>query len=74
MLQPFSMNSTASQSSSSGCEGFLPLRPKSKTLSTRGLPKCRIQMWLTATRAVSGFMGCVIHSARARRRPVLVLG
>jgi hypothetical protein len=33
---------------------------------------CRIQMWLTATRAVSGLRGSVIHVASARRRPVLV--
>ena len=54
MLQPLSMNSTASQSSSAGCVGALPLRPKSKTVATSGAPKCRSQMWLTATRAVSG--------------------
>ena len=34
MLQSRSMNSAASQSSSAGCDGGLPLRPKSKTLGT----------------------------------------
>jgi Na+-driven multidrug efflux pump len=33
---------------------------------------CRIQIWLTATRAVSGFRGSVIQWASAERRPVLV--
>ena len=65
MLQPDSISSTASQSSSSGWLGRLPLRPKSKTVSTSGRPKCRIQMWLTATRAVSGLSRLVIHAARA---------
>ena len=37
MLQPCSMNSTASQSSSSGCVGGVPLRPKSKTVGDQRL-------------------------------------
>ena len=41
MLQPWSMSSTASQSSSSGCVGGVPLRPKSNTVGTIPLPKCR---------------------------------
>ena len=69
-----STSSLASQSSNAGWEGALPLRPKSKTVVTSGLPRCRIQMWLTATRAVSGFRGSTIQSASARRRPVLVAG
>ena len=52
----------------------MPLRPKSNTVGTSGLPKCRIQMWLTATRAVSGCCGSVIQLASAVRRPVLVVG
>ena len=34
MLQPDSISSTASQSSSAGCVGRAPLRPKSNTLET----------------------------------------
>ena len=74
MLQPESMSSTASQSSSAGWVGGLPLRPKSNTVGTSGVPKCRIQMWLTATRAVSGLSRSAIQRARASRRPVLVAG
>ena len=39
MLQPDSINSTANQSSNSGCVGGVPLRPKSKTVGTSGEPK-----------------------------------
>src|SRR5262252_8568096 len=74
MLQPDSMNSAASQSSSSGCVGGAPLRPKSKTLGTIGLPKCLAQMWLTATRAGNGLRQSVNQVASAVRRPVLVRG
>src|SRR5262245_19282837 len=69
-----SINSTASQSRRAGCEGGLPLRPKSKTDGTSGAPKCRIQMWLIAARAVRGFSRLATHCARASRRPVLVAG
>ena len=44
MSQSRSMNSTASQSSSSGCVGGLPLRPKLNTVGTSGLPKWRSHM------------------------------
>ena len=57
-----------------GASGGVPLRPKSNTDGTSGVPKCRIQIWLTATRAVSGLSGSVIQRARASRRPVLVAG
>ncbi len=67
-----SINSTASQSSSSGCVGAAPLRPKSWVVATSGVPKCQRQMWLTATRAVSGLARSVIQRARAARRPVLL--
>ena len=52
----------------------MPLRPKSKTVGTRGEPEWCIQIWLTATRAVSGLSGSVIQRASASRRPVLVVG
>ena len=38
MLQPRSMNSAASQSSSSGCEGGSPCEPKSSDVLTRPVP------------------------------------
>ena len=72
-LQPDSMNSTASQSSSSWWIGRGVRRPKSNIDATSGSPKCRIQMWLTATRAVSGFRRSTIQRASARRRPVLTV-
>src|SRR5438309_6215292 len=53
---------------------YTTLFRSSKTVGTSGLPKWRIQTWLTATRAVSGCRGSVIHFARAERRPVLVVG
>ncbi len=56
ILQPESISSTASQSSKAGWVGGLPLTPKSNSVGTRGVPKCRIQIWLMATRAVSGFL------------------
>ena len=74
MLQPDSISSTASQSSSSGWVGRLPLRPKSKTVATSGAWKCRTQMWLTATRAVSGLSRLAIQPASAAPRPVLCVG
>ena len=66
--QPQRTNSEASQSSSSGCDGFPPLRPKSLGVSTRPLPKWPCQMRFTMTRAVSGFSGLAIQSASVRRR------
>src|SRR4051794_8050943 len=74
VFQPEAINSTASQSSIAGLVGALPLTPKSNSVGTSGVPKCRIQMWLTATRAVSGFFRSTIHFASASRRPVLVAG
>ena len=53
-LQPLSMNSTASQSNSSGCEGAIPWTPKSPGVSTSPRPKCCRQTRLTMTREVSG--------------------
>jgi len=37
--QPFSMNSAASQSSSFGCVGSVPARPKSEVVFTMPRPK-----------------------------------
>ena len=68
------MNSAASQSSSAGCVGGWPLRPKSKTPGTSAVPKWRSQTWLTATRAASGLSRSAIQSRSASRRPVLVVG
>ena len=61
MSQLRSMNSTASQSNNSGCVGGFPLLPKLKTVGTSGFPKWRSQMWLMATRAVSGLSFAAIH-------------
>ena len=48
------MKSTASQSSSSGCDGADARVPKSSAVSTRPTPKIACQTRFTATRAVSG--------------------
>ena len=53
--------------------GGSPAAPKSKTLGTMAVPKCRNQMWLTATRAATGFSRAVSHRARASRRPLETL-
>ncbi len=66
------MNLAASQSSSSGCVGFLPVAPKLFGLPAIAWPKCHCQMRLTITRAVSGFSGEAIQSASASRRPETV--
>ena len=68
------MSSAASQSSSAGCEGGWPLRPKSLTVGTIARPKWRPHRWLTATRAVNGLDLSAIHRAKASRRPVLAAG
>jgi hypothetical protein len=57
------VNQCASQSSSSGCVGGSPIRPKSLGVRTRPWPKCCCQTRLTITRAVSGFAGLAIHCA-----------
>ena len=74
ILQFRSINSQASQSSNSGCEGGLPFLPKLTTVETNALPKWRNHMWLIATRAVSGLSLLAIQLARASRRPLLVRG
>src|SRR5262245_29740696 len=61
----------ASQSSSSGFVGRLPMRPKSLAVATRPSPKWCCQIRLTITRAVNGFCLSVIQRASQRRRPVV---
>ena len=65
--QPDSRNSTASQSSSFGCDGSSPVMPKSPAVGTRPVPKTSCQKRLTVTRAVSGWSGWVSHCASPRR-------
>ena len=67
-LQPRATSSEASQSSSSGCEGVPPLKPRSLGVSTRPEPKWACQSRLTTTRANSGFAGSVIQAASRLRR------
>ena len=50
MSQPVRMNSAASQSSSSGCEGDSPCEPKSSTVLTRPMPKNICRKRFTVTR------------------------
>ena len=68
------MNSDASQSSSSGCDGGVPCVPKSFSVSTRPRPKYACQKRFIVTRAVSGFFGSTIHLARSRRFGLLRAG
>ena len=65
--QPLSMNSTASQSSSSGWLGHSPCAPKSAGVATSPVPKNIFQNRFTATRAVSGLLRMVTHCARPSR-------
>ena len=65
--QPLSMNSTASQSSSSGCTGNSPCAPKSSTVLTMPKPKYDCQKRFTVTRAVSGLARSTSQRARPRR-------
>ena len=62
-----SMNSTASQSSSSGCVGRAPCEPKSSDVSTIPRPNNCSQKRFTATRAVSGSSWLTSHRARPSR-------
>ena len=71
--QPSAMNRLASQSSSSGCDGDSPWRPKSLAVRTRPCPKCQAHTRLTITRAVSGFFGLAMSSASSFR-PLASLG
>ena len=59
--QPDSRNSTASQSSNSGCDGNSPETPKSPADRTRPVPNNSLQNRFTVTRAVSGCSGRSSH-------------
>ena len=65
--QPLSMNHPANQSSSSGCDGFSPCRPKLSVVATSPRPKCQRHTRFTITRAVSGFFSSAIHFDSASR-------
>ena len=64
-LQPDDENSVASQSSSSGCDGASPWRPKFSGVATNPRPKSCCQIALAATRAVSGLSGSTSQRARS---------
>src|SRR5437879_8483268 len=66
-LQPRSMNSTASQSSSSGCEGVSLCDPRSSLVLTRPVPKYVCQTRLTNERAVVGDLRSTSHWAKSSR-------
>ena len=66
-LQSRSMNSQASQSSSSGWLGGVPCVPKSLSVSTRPRPKYACQIRFTATLAVSGLRRSTSQRARSMR-------
>ena len=66
-FQPDSRNSTASQSSNSGCDGGVPCDPKSSAVFTIPVPKTSCQNRLIATRATSGFAGSTSHFASPKR-------
>ena len=65
--QPESRNSTASQSSSSGCDGGSPCDPKSSAVFTMPVPNTCCQNRFTVTRAIRGLEGSTIHSAKPSR-------
>ena len=67
MSQPLSRKSTASQSSSAGCDGASLMMPKSAADFTSPVPKVSIQKRFTVTRAVSGFSFAISHCARPSR-------
>ena len=61
------MNHAANQSSSSGCDGLSPSRPKLSVVATNPRPKCQRHTRFTITRAVSGFFSSAIQRAKASR-------
>ena len=65
--QPDSMKYLLRASSSSGWLGRAPLVPKSSSVSTIPFPKYRIQILLTVTLAVNGFVSSTNHLARSNR-------
>ena len=73
-LQPLSTNFAASQSSSSGWVGFLPVLPKLFGFPASGWPKCHIHTRFTMALVVSGLSALATHSAKALRRPSMASG
>ena len=67
MLQPLSMNSTASQSSNSGWLGASACVPRSSEVATRPVPKYACQARLTNARAVVGDFRSTSQFANVRR-------
>ena len=67
-LQPRSMNSTASQSSSSGCDGGSLCVPRSSLVPTRPVPKYACHMRLTNERAVVGELRSTSQRANVKPR------
>ncbi len=65
--QPLSRNSTASQSSNSGCVGHSPCAPRSSTVALSPVPKHCFHRRFMKTRAVSGLSGETIQRARSSR-------
>ena len=65
--QPVRINSVASQSNNSGCEGHSLRVPKSSLVFTSPVPKNCCQKRLTVTRAVSGFFASTSHFANVSR-------
>src|SRR5437588_9771864 len=61
------MTSTASQSSSSGCDGASLWVPRSSLVLTRPVPKYACQTRLTSARAVVGDFGSTSQRAKSRR-------
>src|SRR5687768_18326540 len=69
---PRRTNSSASQSSSSGCVGGVPSFPKLFAVRTIPSPKCHSQRRLTITRAVSGLETSEEHTSELQSRQHLV--
>ena len=61
------MNSTASQSSSSGCDGGSHCTPRSSLVATMPVPKYACQTRLTSDRAVVGESRLASHFANVNR-------
>ena len=66
-LQPRSMNSTASQSSSSGCDGGSLCLPKFSVVLTRPVPKYPCHIRFTIARAVVGAWRSTSQRANVKR-------
>src|SRR2546421_307221 len=66
-LQPCSTNSTASQSSSSACDGASPFNPKSSLVLTSPVPKYVCQTRLTIDRAAVSPRSSTSQRAKSSR-------